>query len=117
MNNDPTQHRDLFLLGQIARREEAAFCELFDQRAPAILGVLSRLLDKAQAEEVLLEVFAEVWEEASRFHPNGTSPFSWMLQLARNRAAERLRATRRLSADRPSEDHGNLGKTLVRSLP
>ena len=90
--DNPTHHRDLFLLGQIARREEAAFCELFDQRAPAILGVLSRVLDRTQAEEVLLEVFTEVWEEASRFHPNGTSPFSWMLQLARKRAAERLRA-------------------------
>jgi RNA polymerase sigma-70 factor, ECF subfamily len=56
--------------------------------------VLSRVLDKDQAEEVLLEVFAEVWEEASRFHPNGTSPFSWMLQLARKRAAERLRAAK-----------------------
>ena len=98
--DDPTHHRDVLLLRQIARREEQAFCELFDQRAPAILGILSRLLDKAQAEEVLLEVFAEVWEEAPRFHPNGTSPFSWMLQLARNRAAERLRAARRVSADR-----------------
>jgi RNA polymerase sigma-70 factor, ECF subfamily len=116
LNNDPAYSKDLFLLGQIARREEAAFCELFDQRAPAILGVLSRLLDKAQAEEVLIEVFAEVWEEAPRFHPNGTSPFSWMLQLARDRAAERLRSARRVS-DPPSEDRGNLGKTLVRSLP
>ena len=89
--DDPTHHRDLFLLGQIARQEQAAFSELFDQRAPAILGVLSRVLDKAQAEVVLLEVFAEVWKEASRFHPNGTSPFSWMLQLARKGAVEHLR--------------------------
>lgn len=90
----PTYDRDLFLLGQIALQEQAALSELFDQRAPAILGVLSRVLDRAQAEEVLLEVFAEVWKEASRFHPNGTSPFSWMLGLARDRAAERLRRAR-----------------------
>ncbi|HVG08416.1 MAG TPA: sigma factor [Thermoanaerobaculia bacterium] len=98
--DNPTHHRDLLLLRQIASQEQTAFTELFDQRAPAILGVLSRVLDRAQAEEVLLEVFAEVWEKAPRFHPNGTSPFSWMLQLARDRAAERLRAARRVSADR-----------------
>lgn len=98
LNNFP-HHRDLSLLSRIALREESAFCELFDWRAPAILGVLSRVLDPAQAEEVLLEVFAEVWEEAPGFHANGTNPFSWMLQLARGRAAERLRAARRRAAD------------------
>ena len=99
----PIHDRDVALLRRIARREETAFCELFDHRAPAILGVLSRVLDRTQAEEVLLEVFTEVWEQGSRFHPNGTSPFSWMLQLARKRAAERLRAARQGHVARSTE--------------
>lgn len=84
--------RDLFLLGRVARGNGEALGELFDQRAPAILGILSRVLGREEAEEVLQDVFADIWKQAAGFHPNGTSPFSWMLQLARARAADRLRA-------------------------
>ena len=86
-----TKERDLFLLGRIARGDGKALADLFEDRAPAILGILTRVLGREEAEDVLQEVFAQVWKEASGFHPNGTSPFGWMLLLARARAANRLR--------------------------
>src|SRR4051812_41354612 len=86
------REKDLFLLGRVARGDGQALGELFDERAPAILGVLSKVLTREEAEEVLQEVFTVVWKEAPNFRPNGTSPFGWMLLLARSRAADRLRA-------------------------
>ena len=84
------KERDLFLLGRIAQGDGKALADLFDNRAPAILGILTRVLGPEEAEDALQEVFAQVWREASGFHPNGTSPFGWMLLLARARAADRL---------------------------
>lgn len=92
LDNNPALQRDLFLLGRIIQRDEVALGQWFDERAPAVLGVLCQFLDKPAAEEVLVEVFGDIWAEAPRFTPNGTSPFSWMLQVARARAATRLRA-------------------------
>lgn len=90
----PPLPRDLLLLGKIAERDRAAFIALFEERGPAVLGVLCRLLDKAEAEDVLVDVFEAVWEQAPFFQPNGTSPFGWLLSLARSRAAERLQDLR-----------------------
>lgn len=97
MNNDPGAHRDLLLLRKIAERDESALCELFEERGPAVLGILCRLLDKAEAEDVLVDVFASIWSEAPRLEPNGRSPFSWMLCLAKSLATERLRVKWRAS--------------------
>ncbi len=90
----PELHRDLLLLGKIAKRDSSAFCALFEERGPAVLGVLCQLLGKAEAEDVLVDVFGAVWDEAPSFHPNGESPFGWMLGLAKSKAAERLHAAR-----------------------
>ena len=89
--DNEAKERDLFLLGRIARGDGKALADLFEDRAPAILGILARVLGREEAEDVLQEVFAQVWKEASGFHPNGTSPFGWMLLLARARAVDRLR--------------------------
>lgn len=81
--------RDLLLLGRVAQGDGQALGELFDERAPAILGVLVHLLDRREAEEVVQEVFASVWADAASFQPDGTSAFGRMLLLARTRAVER----------------------------
>lgn len=94
LDNDAALQQDLLLLGRIIQRDEVSLGKLFDERGPAILGVLCQFLDRPAAEEVLVEVFGDIWAEAPRFTPNGTSPFSWMLQMARTRAAKRLRGKR-----------------------
>ncbi len=102
LDKTAARENDLFLLGRIARGDGKALADLFDERAPAILGVLCRVLAREEAETVLQEVFTEVWKEASNFHPNGTSPFGWMLLLARSRAADRLRARRQAARPPPA---------------
>jgi RNA polymerase sigma-70 factor (ECF subfamily) len=92
LDRPSAEQRDQLLWERTARKDEASFCELFDRRAPAILGVLCKLLSRSEAEEVLQEVFRDVWKEAASFSPNGTSPFAWILLRARARACDRLRS-------------------------
>jgi RNA polymerase sigma-70 factor, ECF subfamily len=85
------EQRDRRLWERIGGRDEKSLCELFDHRAPAILGMLCKLLERSEAEEVLQEIFRDLWKEAALSSPNGTSPFAWLLLKAKARACERLK--------------------------
>jgi RNA polymerase sigma-70 factor (ECF subfamily) len=85
--------RNLCLMERVAKRDQTAFAELFDRCSPSVLGFLVRhLRARAEAEEVLQEVFLQIWEQAASYRPDGLAPLSWMIMLARHRAIDRLRS-------------------------
>ena len=58
------------LLLQVAGGDEPAFAELYRRVAPAVFGLVGKVVrNPAQAEEVTQEVFVELWRNASRFDP------------------------------------------------
>ncbi|HEX7182884.1 MAG TPA: sigma-70 family RNA polymerase sigma factor [Thermoanaerobaculia bacterium] len=80
-----------------------ALAEVFDLHSPVVLGLLSRILGRrSEAEEVLQEVFLQVWMQADRYEPERASPRGWILMLARSRALDRIR--RRESSRRREEE-------------
>jgi RNA polymerase sigma-70 factor, ECF subfamily len=83
---------DALLIGRIGAGDQDAFARLFDQYSPAVLGLLCRILGgRGEAEEVLQEVFLQVWRQADRYRPERSTPRGWLLMLARSRALDRLR--------------------------
>ncbi len=77
----------------IADGDQAAFAELYDEFAPRLLGLIARILGRREeAEDVLPEVFREVWSAAGRFDPALSSLDFWLLMLARARAIDHLRS-------------------------
>ena len=88
------------LLERVAAGEQQAFAELYDQLSPRVFGLILRVLvNRSQSEEVLQEVFLEVWQSASRFAPNKGQGRTWVLTIAHRRAVDRVRATQ-ASTDR-----------------
>ena len=84
---------DLDLLRQIAAGSSEALGTFYDRHAGLTLGLLQRMLgENGEAEEVLQEVFLQVWRDARRYDPGRSSPRGWLLLLARSRALDRLRA-------------------------
>ncbi|MES1245004.1 MAG: sigma-70 family RNA polymerase sigma factor [Acidobacteriota bacterium] len=80
------------LIHRIASGDGEALTRLFDLHSPVALGLLVRILgDRAEAEEVLQEVFLQVWTQADRYDAERSSPRGWLLMLARSRALDRLR--------------------------
>ena len=94
---DAERERDVRLLARVAARDagaERAFAALFDRHSPTVLGLLERMLGAgSEAEEVLQDVFLQVWRQAARYHPQLKAPRGWMLMLARSRALDRLRSS------------------------
>ncbi|TDN92129.1 ECF RNA polymerase sigma factor SigK [Microbacterium sp. BK668] len=88
------------LLGRISDGDQAAFARLYDMLASRVFGLILRVLvDRAQSEEVLQEVFLEVWQSADRFAPKKGQGRAWVLTIAHRRAVDRVRSAQ-ASADR-----------------
>ena len=67
--------------------------ELYDRYAPAILGLALKITrEHADAEEVVVDTFAQVWRDARRFQLERGSVASWLATIARSRALDLLRA-------------------------
>ena len=82
------------LLQRIARGDQTAFARLYDMLSPRAFGLILRVLvDRSQSEEVLQEVFLEIWQSASRFAPNRGQGRSWVLTIAHRRAVDRVRSS------------------------
>lgn len=81
------------LLVRIADSDQWAFVELYDALGSRALGIAARvIIDRQFAEDVVQEVFLEIWQRASRFDLSKGNGTSWVLGLTRNRAIDRVRA-------------------------
>lgn len=82
------------LLLRIASGDQRAFAELYDLLSPRVFGLILRVLvNRSQSEEVLQEVFLEIWQSASRFAPNRGQGRSWVFTIAHRRAVDRVRSS------------------------
>jgi RNA polymerase sigma factor (sigma-70 family) len=81
------------LLNAVARRDRAAFKDLYERIAPKLFAILLRILrNKATAEEVLQEVFLRIWQNAESFSAEAGPAMGWLISIARNRAIDVLRS-------------------------
>jgi RNA polymerase sigma-70 factor (ECF subfamily) len=83
------------LIRGVAEGDEQALASLYDTTSRTVYGLLLRILsDHASAEEVLLDVYAQVWRQAATYCPERGRPLAWLTTIARSRAIDRLRRTR-----------------------
>ena len=95
------------LIQGVAGGDERAFASLYDRYGPILFGLLLRILhSRPEAEDVLQEVFLQVWQQARSFDAARGRAFTWLVTLARSRAIDRLRAldSRERAARRSAED-------------
>ena len=90
--SDPSPD-DLTLMSAIAAGDRAALACLYDRHAPLVLAVCRRVLNDAdEADDVLVDVFFEVWARADRFDGARGNPLTYLVTLARSRSIDRRRS-------------------------
>jgi RNA polymerase sigma-70 factor (ECF subfamily) len=93
LHPEQAQTTDLEVLRAIAGGDEQALSALYDRYRLILFGLILRILHSQQeAEDVLQEVFLQVWRRASDFDETRGRPFTWLVTLARSRAIDRLRS-------------------------
>ena len=100
------------LLQQIASGDGEAFSRFYDRYASLVFTFALRLLgSRSDAEDLLQEVFLQVWRQAQSYNPERGSPEAWLITMTRSRAIDKLRSIRRrdmspLSPDEPARLEG-----------
>jgi RNA polymerase sigma-70 factor, ECF subfamily len=81
------------LLARVALGSRDAFEQLYGLTSAKLFGICLRVLPvRAEAEDVLQEVFATIWQKAAQYDATRASALAWLAMIARNRAIDRLRA-------------------------
>lgn len=84
---------DTHVLQAIAQGQQSALAALYDRYASQMLGLARRILsDTNDAEDLVHDVFVEIWQKAHTYDPNRASVRSWLLLRVRSRAIDRLRS-------------------------
>ena len=77
---------------RIVQRDESALAEVYDRYAAMLTSVLNRILrDTQAAEEIVQDIFFQLWRTSSQFDAARGSLPGWLAVIARNRAISRLR--------------------------
>ena len=81
------------LIRRIQQGDEAAFAELYDQYSGALYGVIYRVVGSdSLAQDVMQETFSKIWRFAKSYEASKGKPYTWMLNIARNTAIDKLRS-------------------------
>jgi RNA polymerase sigma-70 factor (ECF subfamily) len=83
---------DSALVERMMAGDENALSTLYDRYSGMLFGMLVRILrDPQAAEEILQDLFLQLWRGAARFDASRGSLPAWLMVIGRNRALSRLR--------------------------
>ena len=96
--DQPGPTDEVELLRSISEGDRYAFSCFYDQYAKLLFSIAFRILDdQKEAEDVLQEVFLQIWDKAGSYNPLLGKPGSWAVTLTRNKAIDYIRAHQRRS--------------------
>ena len=86
-------HDLVSLVERVASGDQSALAALYDATNRPVYSIILRILgEESSAEEVLLDVYTQVWRQAASYDDNRGAPLAWMATIARSRAIDRLRS-------------------------
>src|SRR5678815_3786031 len=90
------EQQDRDFIRRMTAREAAAADGFYSRYNRLAFALIFRILgNREDAEDVLLDVFWQVWQQAGRYDPSRGKPVAWLLTISRTRAIDRLRSTGR----------------------
>jgi RNA polymerase sigma-70 factor (ECF subfamily) len=104
------------LVQRVAGGDSRALAELYDLYSSSLLSQIASMLgDRDEAEDVLQEVFFQVWRQAGRYDPARASVLTWLSMVARSRAIDRYRGGR--TRQRAHEEASRIDARSLESPP
>jgi RNA polymerase sigma-70 factor (ECF subfamily) len=84
---------EILLLQRVGQEDRAAFEALYERYSGILFSTAYRVLnDQEAAEDVLQDVFVQIWDKAPMYDSKRGKPLTWAVTMTRNRAIDRLRS-------------------------
>jgi RNA polymerase sigma-70 factor (ECF subfamily) len=97
---------EMELLRRVSHGDQAAFAALYGRYAGVVFSTAFKVLNnQAAAEDVLQDVFIQIWDKAAMYDPLRGKPITWAVTLTRNKSIDRLRSTQRRGRLRDDLEH------------
>ena len=91
--NTKTTYSEHELVASLQAHNEKAFGYLYDNYSAALFGIVNSIIrDKEIANDVLQNVFINIWRKIDSYDPTKGRLFTWMLNIARNASIDELRS-------------------------
>lgn len=85
------------LIQRVANQDREAFSQLYERFSTLVFTLAMRMLKgRSDAEDLLQEVFVQVWRQARGYSAERGSPEAWIIDIARRRAIDKMRSIRRM---------------------
>src|SRR5262245_37610092 len=95
------------LIRRMASKDADALAAFYDRYNRVAFGLILRIVgNRSDAEDVLVDVFWQVWQQSPRYDSSRGKPIAWLLTIARTRAIDCLRSSNR----QPVESSGGAGE-------
>jgi len=92
---DPTSA--VHLIRRVANQDREAFSQLYERFSTLVFTLAMRMLKiRSEAEDLLQEVFVQVWRQARGYNAERGSPEAWLVNIARSRAVDKIRSIQRM---------------------
>jgi len=93
ISNTNNRQNEADLIALLKERDKGAFTALYQNYAAALYGIVAKVIpDEGVATETLQDVFLKIWDNFDKYDPNKGRLFTWMVQIARNAAIDKLRS-------------------------
>lgn len=104
-NRYKTNEDEILLLRRIVQRDEDALELLYDRYARLLYSVILKIVKQQQdAQDLLQEVFLQIWNNAAGFDPSRGTPYAWLMALTRNRSIDMIRSKSYRTKQREDND-------------
>jgi RNA polymerase sigma-70 factor (ECF subfamily) len=112
------------LIARSALGDRDAFRRLYDTTCAQLFAVVLRIQrDRALAEDLLQDIYVNIWRAAGSFDAAQSQPMTWLTSIARNRAIDSLRRaqaqpqTQSLHRDDDDDDRPGLDEQIADASP
>ena len=100
------------LIKRVADGDQSALTALYDSTSRLVFGLILRVVgDRATAEEVVLDVYTQVWRQAANYDTGRGAPLAWIMTIARTRGIDRLRSSKHDLRKEPLDSIGEARST------
>jgi RNA polymerase sigma-70 factor (ECF subfamily) len=95
--SEKNNNSDKEIILKVAGNDSKALEELYDRYSPVVFTLINKIVqDKSAAEELLSDIFVIIWQKNSLFDSETGNVYTWMINLARNKAIDFVKRNRNL---------------------